>query len=61
MNWELFAAFLLITVVLLLTPGPIVTLVVATGAQPGHPCGAHDRGGDDARQRASCLRPLRSD
>ena len=35
MNWELFAAFLLITVVLLLTPGPIVTLVVATGAREG--------------------------
>jgi threonine/homoserine/homoserine lactone efflux protein len=35
MNWGLFAAFLLITVVLLLTPGPIVTLVVATGARDG--------------------------
>jgi homoserine/homoserine lactone efflux protein len=35
MNWELFAAFLLITVVLVLTPGPIVTLVIATGAAKG--------------------------
>jgi threonine/homoserine/homoserine lactone efflux protein len=35
MNWELFAAFLIITVVLLLTPGPIVTLVIATGASKG--------------------------
>jgi len=35
MNWELFAAFLLITVVLVLTPGPIVTLVLATGASKG--------------------------
>ena len=35
MNWELFAAFLLITVVLILTPGPIVTLVIATGATEG--------------------------
>jgi threonine/homoserine/homoserine lactone efflux protein len=35
MNWELFAAFLLITVVLFLTPGPIVTLVIATGAGHG--------------------------
>jgi threonine/homoserine/homoserine lactone efflux protein len=35
MNWELFAAFLLIAFVLLLTPGPIVTLVVATGASHG--------------------------
>ena len=35
MNWELFAAFLLITVVLVLTPGPIVTLVIATGASKG--------------------------
>jgi homoserine/homoserine lactone efflux protein len=35
MNWELFAAFLLITVVLMLTPGPIVTLVIATSASKG--------------------------
>jgi threonine/homoserine/homoserine lactone efflux protein len=35
MNWDLFAAFLLITIVLLLTPGPIVTLVIATSASKG--------------------------
>lgn len=35
MNPELFLAFLLITVVLVLTPGPVVTLVVATGATDG--------------------------
>ena len=35
MNWELFAAFLLITLVLVVTPGPIVTLVIATGASRG--------------------------
>jgi threonine/homoserine/homoserine lactone efflux protein len=35
MNWELFAAFLLITTVLMLTPGPIVTLVIATSASKG--------------------------
>ena len=35
MNWELFAAFLLITSVLVITPGPIVTLVIATGASQG--------------------------
>jgi threonine/homoserine/homoserine lactone efflux protein len=35
MNWHLFSAFLLITVVLFLTPGPIVTLVVTTGARSG--------------------------
>src|SRR5919204_833657 len=35
MNWELFAAFFLITVVLVVTPGPIVTLVIATGASRG--------------------------
>src|SRR5215472_6417223 len=35
MNWHLFAGFLLITVVLLLTPGPIVTLVISTGATRG--------------------------
>jgi threonine/homoserine/homoserine lactone efflux protein len=35
MNWDLFAAFLVITTVLFITPGPIVTLVVATGAREG--------------------------
>jgi homoserine/homoserine lactone efflux protein len=35
MNLELFAAFLLITVVLIITPGPIVTLVISTGATQG--------------------------
>jgi threonine/homoserine/homoserine lactone efflux protein len=35
MNWELFTAFLLITLVLMLMPGPIVTLVVATSARQG--------------------------
>ena len=31
MNTELFLAFLVITFVLIITPGPIVTLVIATG------------------------------
>jgi threonine/homoserine/homoserine lactone efflux protein len=35
MNWHLFSAFLFITVLLFLTPGPIVTLVVTTGARLG--------------------------
>jgi threonine/homoserine/homoserine lactone efflux protein len=35
MNWELFAAFLLLTFILVVTPGPIVTLVIATGASRG--------------------------
>ena len=35
MNWDLFAAFLFITAVLVVTPGPIVTLVIATGAREG--------------------------
>ena len=35
MNWHLFSAFLAITVILFLTPGPIVTLVVTTGARSG--------------------------
>jgi threonine/homoserine/homoserine lactone efflux protein len=35
MNPELFLAFLLITLLLMLTPGPIVTLVVSTGARQG--------------------------
>jgi len=35
MNWQLFSAFLLITAILVITPGPIVTLVIATGAMQG--------------------------
>ena len=35
MNLELFSAFLVITVVLFLTPGPIVTLIIATAARDG--------------------------
>lgn len=35
MNTQLFSAFLLITAVLFITPGPIVTLIVATGARQG--------------------------
>jgi homoserine/homoserine lactone efflux protein len=35
MNWELFTAFLLITSIMVITPGPIVTLVIATGASQG--------------------------
>ena len=35
MNPELFSAFLVITLILFLTPGPIVTLVVTTGARSG--------------------------
>ena len=35
LNPELFAAFLLITGLLIVTPGPIVTLVIATGATQG--------------------------
>jgi len=35
MNWHLFSGFLLITIVLILVPGPIVTLVISTGATRG--------------------------
>jgi threonine/homoserine/homoserine lactone efflux protein len=35
MNIELFTAFVLITLVLVVTPGPIVTLVISTGATRG--------------------------
>lgn len=35
MNTELFTAFVLITFVLIITPGPIVTLLIATGATHG--------------------------
>ena len=35
MNIELFTAFMLITIVLIIAPGPIVTLVISTGATQG--------------------------
>jgi len=35
MNPELFVVFLLVTFILVITPGPIVTLVVVTGATQG--------------------------
>ena len=35
MNPELFLAFLLVTGALIVTPGPVVTLVIATGATDG--------------------------
>ena len=35
MNWHLFSGFLVITLMLLLAPGPIVTLVISTGATRG--------------------------
>lgn len=35
MNWQLFMTFLAITIVLIVTPGPIVTLVIATSATEG--------------------------
>lgn len=35
MNLNLFSAFLLITFVLVIVPGPIVTLVISTGATRG--------------------------
>jgi threonine/homoserine/homoserine lactone efflux protein len=35
MNWHLFSGFLALTILLLLTPGPIVTLVISTGATKG--------------------------
>jgi homoserine/homoserine lactone efflux protein len=35
MNCELFSTFLLITLVLIVTPGPVVTLVIATGTSHG--------------------------
>jgi homoserine/homoserine lactone efflux protein len=41
MNWHLFSAFLLITVVLFLTPGPIVTLIIATAARSGTRAALH--------------------
>jgi len=34
-NWELFAAFMVVATILFITPGPVVTLVIATGASHG--------------------------
>jgi threonine/homoserine/homoserine lactone efflux protein len=45
MNADLFLAFLLITFVLVITPGPIVTLVIATGAAQGVKAGLATVGG----------------
>ena len=45
MNFELFSAFLLITLVLVLVPGPIVTLVVSTAATRGTRAGLITVGG----------------
>ena len=35
MNWHLFTAFVLMTTVLVVVPGPVVTLVISTGATKG--------------------------
>ena len=35
MNWHLFSGFLVLTILLLLAPGPIVTLVISTAATRG--------------------------
>ena len=35
MNWHLFTAFVLMTIVLVMVPGPVVTLVISTGATNG--------------------------
>jgi threonine/homoserine/homoserine lactone efflux protein len=35
MNWHLFTGFVLMTVILVLVPGPVVTLVISTGATRG--------------------------
>ncbi|HVV62140.1 MAG TPA: LysE family translocator [Pseudolabrys sp.] len=45
MNFELFSAFLLITLILVIVPGPIVTLVVSTAATRGTRAGLITVGG----------------
>jgi homoserine/homoserine lactone efflux protein len=35
MNTQLFSAFLVVTMILIIVPGPVVALVIATGAQRG--------------------------
>ncbi|MDP9014992.1 MAG: LysE family translocator [Pseudomonadota bacterium] len=39
MNWQLFGGFLAITVILILVPGPIVTLLISTSATKGRRAG----------------------
>ncbi len=51
MNWQLFSAFIVITLILVLTPGPIVTLVIATGATRGVRAGSDHRRRQHHRQR----------
>jgi threonine/homoserine/homoserine lactone efflux protein len=35
MNWHLFTGFVLMTIILVMVPGPVVTLVISTGATRG--------------------------
>ena len=51
MNWQLFTAFLLITLVLFLIPGPIVTLVIATSVSKGLRAGLDHRRRNILRHR----------
>jgi hypothetical protein len=53
MNYHLFSAFLLTTFILVIVPGPIVTLVITTGATRRHPCGLDDGTRLHARQRGA--------
>ena len=60
MNYHLFSAFLLITFVLVIVPGPIVTLVIATGATRGIGAGLLTAAG--SRSATPCCSPAsRSD
>ena len=45
MNWHLFTGFVLMTVILVLVPGPVVTLVISTGATRGVRAGLITVGG----------------
>ena len=45
MNWHLFTGFVLMTVILVLVPGPVVTLVISTGATRGVRAGLVTVGG----------------
>lgn len=45
MNWHLFTGFVLMTVILVMVPGPVVTLVISTGATRGVRAGLVTVGG----------------
>ena len=55
MNWELFAAFLAVSIVVIIVPGPNVTLIVATAASRGVGSGLATVAGTSSAQMVQLL------